>query len=161
MEATIRKATPQDYSELCVVIDQGDALHRDNVPQLFQKPIGPVRSRDYILGLLADENVGLFVAEQDGTLVGFVHVIIRDAPAVPMFVPRCYAMIDSIAVREEYRGQGIGHALMTQAHDWAAAKGATSVELNVYDFNKQARAFYRSLGYEIQAHWMRKPLENL
>jgi diamine N-acetyltransferase len=161
VETTIRKATPQDYDELCIVIDEGDALHRDNVPQRFQKPTGPVRDRDYILGLLADENVGLFVAEQEGKLVGFVHVIIRDAPPLPILVPRRYAIIDSIAVRKEYRGQGIGHALMAQAHDWATAKGATTVELNVYDFNKQAIAFYRSLGYEIQAHWMRKPLENL
>lgn len=161
MVTTIRKATSQDYDELCVVMDQIDALHRDNAPHLFQKPTGPVRDRDYILGLLADENVGLFVAEQEGKLVGFVHVVIRDAPAVPIFVPRRYAIIDSIAVREEYRGQGIGHALMAPAHDWAIAKGATSVELNVYEFNKHAIAFYQALGYEIQAHWMRKPLENL
>jgi len=74
MEMAIREATARDYDGLCAIIAEVDKLHRDNLPWMFQEPDGPVRDRDFILGSIADEAVGLFVAEIEGQLVGFVHV---------------------------------------------------------------------------------------
>jgi ribosomal protein S18 acetylase RimI-like enzyme len=37
---------------------------------------------------------------------------------------------------------------MDKIHHWAISKGADDVELNVYEFNQGAIAFYRQLGYE-------------
>jgi len=36
---------------------------------------------------------------------------------------------------------------MEQAHGWAVAKGAVGIELNVFEFNQPAIAFYQTLGY--------------
>jgi ribosomal protein S18 acetylase RimI-like enzyme len=47
---------------------------------------------------------------------------------------------------------------MERAEEWARAKGATSIELNVYAFNEIAQRFYRELGYEILSHRMTKAL---
>src|ERR1044071_6167708 len=99
MEIHVRKATAEDYNSLCELFKEIDALHRDNLPHLFQKPSGPAREQDYYLGLIADENVALFIAETGEDLVGFVHVIIRDTPAFPVFVPRRYAIVDGIVVK--------------------------------------------------------------
>jgi hypothetical protein len=77
VEVSIRKATAEDYNALCELFDEVDALHRDNLPHIFQKPKGPVREQDYYWGLIANENVGLFVAEIGEKLVGFVHAVIR------------------------------------------------------------------------------------
>jgi hypothetical protein len=93
----IRKATPEDYKTLCELVDEVDDLHRGNLPHIFQKPNGPVRENDYYRGLITDENVGLFVAEVGEKLVGFVHSVISDAPAIPILLPRRYAIVDSIA----------------------------------------------------------------
>jgi ribosomal protein S18 acetylase RimI-like enzyme len=38
---------------------------------------------------------------------------------------------------------------MERVHRWAAAQGATEVELTVFKFNETAQAFYESLGYEV------------
>jgi len=38
----IREAAADDYEVLCELFDEVDALHRDNLPQIFQKPTGPV-----------------------------------------------------------------------------------------------------------------------
>jgi GNAT superfamily N-acetyltransferase len=140
------------------LLDEVDTLHRVRFPNLFQSPSGAVREWDYILGLLADENVGLFVAEQEGKLVGLVHVLVRDAPPVPILVPRRYAILDTLVVKRIARRQGIGHKLMDRAHEWAMLRGATSVELNVFEFNQEAIAFYRSMGYAVLMHRMSKPL---
>jgi ribosomal protein S18 acetylase RimI-like enzyme len=158
MEITVRPATAQDYDDLCRIIDQVDALHRENLPHIFQKPEGPAREQTYILGLLADEDHGLFVAEVRGHVAGFVHAVIRDMPPIPILVPRRVAVVDNIAVQQGLRRAGIGRALMHRAQQWARERGATEVELNVYEFNKPATAFYRSLGYETFSRRMGKRL---
>ena len=85
MEINIRKASSDDYNNLCELFDEIDVLHRENLPYLFQKPEGPVREKEYFSELLTDKSVGFFVAEVDKKLVGFVHMIIKDTPAFPIF----------------------------------------------------------------------------
>ena len=147
MEISVRKAIVEDYNAICELYDEIDALHRDNLPRIFQKPDGAARERDYYLGLIADEDTALFVAEAGGKLVGFVHAVVRDAPDFPVVVPRCFAMVDCIGVRSGFQNQGIGRTLMERMEAWATAKGATSIELNVYDFNETAISFYEGLGF--------------
>jgi ribosomal protein S18 acetylase RimI-like enzyme len=148
MEITIRPATAQDYDDLCRIIDQVDALHREKVPHVFRKPDGPVRERAYILGLLADRDHGLFVAEVEGQVAGFVHVTVWDTPPIPILVPRRLAIVDNLVVSRDHRRLGIGRALMQEAQRWAIEQGAAEIELNVFEFNEPAMAFYQSLGYE-------------
>src|SRR5512138_3445447 len=129
MHILVRRATAEDYDPLCELFDEGDVLHRDHLPHIFQQPGGPAREKDYYLGLLADENVALLVAELpatrvagtgDGglkpprgvTLVGYLHAYLRDAPALPMLVPRRYAVVDAVDVRSGLQHQGIGRKLM-------------------------------------------------
>ncbi len=125
MAIEIRPATPQDYDDLCALLGQVDALHRDNLSHLYQKPRGRVRDRNYILSLIADDNVGLFVAEAAGVVVGFVHVEVCDSPPIPIFVQRRYAVVDNLVVDQHFQRGGLGRTLMEQAHRWAADQGAT------------------------------------
>jgi len=155
----VRKATLDDYDELCALIAEVDELHRSNLPQRFREPEGPTREWEYFRSVITDESVGFFVAEDDGELVGFVHVVVRDSRDFAILVPRRYAFVDSIAVREELRGTGIGRVLMERAHEWATSMGATEMELNVFEFNEDAVAFYRKLGYRTICREMSRPLE--
>jgi ribosomal protein S18 acetylase RimI-like enzyme len=158
MDVTIRKATAQDYAGLCEIIEEVDALHGDHLPHIFQKPKGPARELEWVLGLLSDPDHGLFVAEVEGQLAGFVHLVIRDSHPIPLLVPRRLALVDNLAVKTEFRRSGIGRALMQRAEAWAAAKSATEIDLNVYEFNETAIAFYQNLGYETYSRRMSKPL---
>jgi ribosomal protein S18 acetylase RimI-like enzyme len=159
VDINIRSATVTDYHALCRLFEEVDALHRDHLPQLFQKPPGPVREQSYYQAELTDENVGLFVAELNGGLVGFVHALIRDTTLIPVMVPRQYAIIDGIAVKSELRGCGIGSSLMHCIQEWAITKGATAIELNVYEFNIEAIHFYQRLGFDNLSRRMSKPLD--
>jgi ribosomal protein S18 acetylase RimI-like enzyme len=134
-------------------------LHRDNLPHIFQKPSGAAREQDYYSGLIADENGALLVAEVGEKLVGFVHAIVRDAPAIPVFVPRRYAIVDGIGVKSGFQNRGIGRILVGKMQEWAIAKGATSIELNVYEFNEIAISFYERLGFQAFSRKMSKELK--
>jgi diamine N-acetyltransferase len=111
------------------------------------------------LGLIADENVALLVAEADEKLVGFGHTIVRDTPVFPVFVPRRYAIVEGIVVKSGFQNHGIGRILMDKMQEWATAKGATSIELNVYEFNKTAISFYERLGYQTLSRKMSKEIK--
>ena len=158
MEISVRKATADDYNSLCKLFDEIDALHRDHLPHLFQKPGGAAREQDYYLGLIADENVALLVAEADEKLVGFGHTIVRDTPVFPVFVPRRYAIAEGIVVKSGFQNHGIGRILMDKMQEWATTKGATSIELNVYEFNETAISFYERLGYQTLSRKMSKEI---
>jgi ribosomal protein S18 acetylase RimI-like enzyme len=159
MEVLLRAATADDYEALCELFDEVDGLHRDHLPLIFQQPTGPVREQAYHQGLITDENVGMFLAEVNGSAVGFVHGVVRDTPAIPILVPRRYAIVDSIGVTSGFRGGGIGRMLMERIHAWAVAKGASAIELNVHAFNSGAISFYRKLGYEVASQRMSRSLD--
>jgi ribosomal protein S18 acetylase RimI-like enzyme len=149
MQVSLRKATSEDYTALCLLFDEIDALHREHLPAIYRKPDGPARQQDYYLGLLAEKENALFVAEVGANLVGVVHAVFKVAPATPIHVPRSIAVVDSIVVKSAFQNQGIGKMLMRKTEEWAAELGATSIELNVYEFNLAAIAFYQGLGFKI------------
>ena len=159
MDLTIRPATAQDYDVLCEIIAEVDDMHREACPHIFQKPPGPARERAYVLERLADEDHGLFVAEVGGRVAGFLHLVARDAPPIPILVPRRLVMVDSLVVRRDLRRGGIGRAPMEWAELWAREQGADELELNVFEFNSGAIAFYRRLGYGTRTRRMCKGLD--
>jgi len=159
MELHIREAVASDYDSLCVLFEETDALHRENLPHIFQKPEGPVRDEEYILGLISDKNAALFIAQIGREPVGAICVIVKESPAVPIFVPRRYAVIDNLVVKGSVRRRGIGRALMKRAERWVRAQGMESIELNVWEFNQDAIEFYRKVGYETASRKMSKWLK--
>lgn len=71
--------------------------------------------------------------------------------------------IYDIRVRSEYRGQGIGRALLAKAEEWALDFGFQEIGLHVYGSNKVAINLYHSQGFSISTTIMQKDLfsENL
>ena len=49
--------------------------------------------------------------------------------------------------------------LLDAVQEWAIPRGATSIELSVYEFNEGAIACYHRLGYEALRRRMRKTLQ--
>lgn len=80
------------------------------------------------------------VAEVDGEVVGFI--IYRVFDGFPLG-----GYIRAIAVKEEFRGLGIGSKLMNVAEN-DIFKYRRNVFLLVSSFNKYARRFYEKRGYE-------------
>jgi ribosomal protein S18 acetylase RimI-like enzyme len=155
-----RQALPADYKALLPLFNQMDALHRENHPEMFKKPERKPREKQYYLDLLSKDEVGFFLAQNNDRVIGFVHVEMRDTPSIEVLVQRRYAVIDGIVVDNQHQGAGVGRELMEAAQNWALLQGAESVELNVYKFNKEAIAFYKTLGYETIFIRMRMPISN-
>jgi len=68
------------------------------------------------------------------------------------------AWVNYVQVDEEFRGRGYGKQAILLAEGEAAARGMTSVGLNVLGNNTVARGLYDSLGYQVTAQQMKKVL---
>lgn len=155
-----RTATPDDYGGTCALLGAVDELHRVSVPWLFQKPVVEPRSRELFEALLTGDDSTVLVAESGSTLVGVATVIVRDAPPSAMFVTQRWGVLDNIAVLDSWRRRGVGTSLTREAERWAKNRGANWLELGVYEFNDDARAFYQALGYLPVSTKLRKPFDD-
>jgi ribosomal-protein-alanine N-acetyltransferase len=59
--------------------------------------------------------------------------------------------INNLAIRDEYRGQRLGSALLREVLQAGASRGAERATLEVRRSNAPARRLYESLGFEVAA----------
>ena len=69
------------------------------------------------------------------------------------FVGRPGLYLEDLFVLPEWRGRGIGRALMGHLARLAVARGCGRVEWAVLDWNEQAIRFYRSIGAQAMDGW--------
>jgi ribosomal protein S18 acetylase RimI-like enzyme len=85
--------------------------------------------------------------------VGWLWLNVPAAASQPLM-----AWVNNIEVDAAYQGRGYGRAAMLLAEREAQARGMTSIGLNVHGQNTVARSLYDSLGYQVMAQQMHKPL---
>jgi diamine N-acetyltransferase len=158
-EATVRRARPDDYARVCQLSDSLDELHRDHLPWMLKTPDVPPRSEDFFADLLSREDSVVFVADA-GHVVGVAYGLLRAAPALSVFIQQQWGVLDGLVVDSGWRRRGIGRQLAQSVEKWAVDLGAPWVEVNVYEFNAEARWFYESLGYLPLSTKLRKPSPN-
>ncbi|MEU8283450.1 GNAT family N-acetyltransferase [Micromonospora sp. NPDC048905] len=92
----------------------------------------------------ADPRNQLIVAEQAGDLVGCLQIT---------YIPGLgrhgseRSLIESVRVRSDRRGQGLGRDLMTWAVDQARQRGCALVQLTTDKTRADAHRFYLGLGF--------------
>lgn len=85
----------------------------------------------------------IFVALIKDTVVGYIHVHDYD-----LIYNDHMKNILGIAVKKEYRKQGIGKALLHQAENWAKETNAKGIRQVSGETRTGAHAFYRCCGYK-------------
>jgi ribosomal protein S18 acetylase RimI-like enzyme len=80
---------------------------------------------------------GTIVATADGEVIGSIHV---------QATSHGYGEI-GMAIAREWRGRGVGSALMEAAIDWARERGLHKLSLGVFAHNAAGLALYRKYGF--------------
>ena len=112
---------------------------------------GDTISQEYVDAFAAMQKQGnnrMLLAESDGKIVGALHLAF-----VPGLSRRgtTRAIIESVRVASDARGQNIGTAIMKHAIAEARAGGAKLLQLTSDKRRARAHLFYRRLGFE-QSH---------
>jgi len=158
-DLTIRAYEPRDYERARELFGSVDELHRERVPWMFKAPDREPRPVEYLeTQVIANDGALLVAVEGGGEVVGAVVILMRSAPDFPIFVQQRWGVIDSLVVAPTHRRNKVATRLLHAAEAWIKARGASWLELNVYDVNVEARAFYAAVGYLPFIHRIRKSL---
>jgi len=95
--------------------------------------------------VLADPDHDLIVAEADGAVVGYAHLMTYHDLSHGALA----GDLLGLAVREDFRRQGIGRRLLSEVMRLAKERGVGEFHINTEPDNEDAQRLYRSLGAEI------------
>ena len=87
----------------------------------------------------------IYVAEENEQMVGFITAEVLKKK---VWYNVQLGSINNIFVLEEYRGKGIGKALMKTMMNTLQDVGITNIQLEAYSQNSKAIKFYEKLGFE-------------
>jgi GNAT superfamily N-acetyltransferase len=147
-DVTIRPAVMADLSAVMNLLEEGDTLHREALPWLFQQADrGP--SVSFLERYVSKpDHVMLLATTADGSLAGVLYMFLRQPSRSPLVRSALVAEIDALVVASPFRRQRIGKRLVEAAFRWASDARAARIELGVFEFNESARAFWASVGFK-------------
>ena len=152
-EVSVRFAAPEDLPRVNVLRKQVNDLHVAGKPDVF-RPGFCDELRDYVYVIQNDPQKKIAVAEANGVICGFavLNHIVR--PENPFMFERDFLDIDEFGVDENCRRQGIASALIAFIRDYAREQGFRRLELNMWEFNRGALAFYETAGFKTFRRYM-------
>jgi ribosomal protein S18 acetylase RimI-like enzyme len=123
------------------------SLHRElGWNPAFQADGTTLRQR--LDALVAEESALLLVAEARGQVIGYIH---GEIVTYLLFAGR-EMQISEVFVMRDWRGQGVGSALVSAIEQEAAKQRCFRISvLNSRERESYKRGFYPSLGYEERA----------
>ncbi|QNK39542.1 GNAT family N-acetyltransferase [Caproicibacter fermentans] len=145
MELLIRTAEKSDYGAVHELLCCLHRLHVSARPDVFAEA-DPMTEEEYASLL---ENAGKFTIvaqEKEGGVAGFCSVTLRSPSERPELKKRTVAFVNDLCVMERLRNRGIGKRLLEEARNISRRKGAESMELTVWSFNRAAYRLYREMG---------------
>jgi ribosomal protein S18 acetylase RimI-like enzyme len=142
----IRAATVVDAEALALLNQGVQELHVAERPEFF-KHVDPDVLVGWFRSVLEAAGVRAWIAEVDGSTVGYALTIVHHRAEGPFSSERTFCEIDQIAVSPAFRGRGIGRALVERVLADARSRNIQDVELSTWSFNVAAQAAFRKLGF--------------
>ncbi|TSB47351.1 GNAT family N-acetyltransferase [Alkalicoccobacillus porphyridii] len=132
----IYQATTNDIEQVAYLFN----LYR----QFYHQPSNIDGAVSYIRERLEQKDSTIFIAEMEGSYVGFVQLY----PTFSSIAMQKALILNDLFVLEEARKMGIGDILLASAKEHALREGVTRLSLSTAIHNHAAQALYNKHGYE-------------
>jgi GNAT superfamily N-acetyltransferase len=119
-------------------------LHQDMIRERDETGVPPEAYVDAFDEIITDAHQQMLVGELDGEVVATAQVTwVRHLS----YVGGLMCQVESVRVRSDRRGRGLGRRLMQHVIDRARTRGAVRVELTTNARRVRAQEFYKGLGF--------------
>ena len=142
----IRKAVKEDAS---VIENLYTELEKDGVfyqPEHFVLSKTGERSQQ-LESILSSDSQVMFVAENNGRVIGFAHVLFAKAKPFSCLKPQSNIYLQDLVVTESCRNRGFGTQLLNAAKQYGIEKGADFFRTQVFPGNVDGMRFYERNGF--------------
>jgi N-acetylglutamate synthase-like GNAT family acetyltransferase len=126
----IRKATRNDAARLA------------ELNGVLGYPVTAEVMAERLEGLLKSETDTILVADDDGTVAGWIHGRIQEILAAGRMGEIC-----GLVVADDQRGRGVGRQLAEAVEKWVHSRGLESVTVRSNVVRPESHAFYERIGY--------------
>jgi len=132
-----RKATIQDLSQLAELFDQY---------RVFYRKVSDIPSaEDFLKERIENKDSEIFVAEENGNLVGFVQLY----PLFSSTRMKRYWLLNDLYVNKNHRGKGYSKELIEDAKELAKLTKASGILLETGKSNDIGNQLYPACGFEL------------
>ncbi|MBP5353857.1 MAG: GNAT family N-acetyltransferase [Lachnospiraceae bacterium] len=149
----VRFAKQEDLERVNELRKMVNDLHVGGKPEVF-KPGFNEELKNYIYEIREDPNKDIVVAELDGVVCGYAVVAYISRPENPFMNERRFVDIDEFGVDAAFRRRGAATEMVEFVKKLTKEKGYDRLELNMWEFNREALAFYEAVGFETYRRYM-------
>ena len=140
----IRRAGIDDVEQLRLLYQE---LEEDGVRYQPEHFVVGERSNEFFQSVFESADLDILVAEEDGKILGFSHVMILEQKKVACLKPETLVYIQDLDVLESRRSQGIGTLLMEASKRYGKEHGVDFIRTQVFPQNIDGMRFYEKNGF--------------
>lgn len=161
MNLRIREGNINDYEEIRDLVREVHLLHVKNRPDIYIDIENPFEKEDFE-EILNSNNTKVFIAQDinNEEIVAYSIIQIMNTRNIPILVQSKFIYIDDLCVKAKHHKKGIGRTLFNYIINYSKEVKASSIQLNVWEFNEEAIKFYESLGMNTRNRRMEINLKN-
>ena len=149
----VRFAKESELDRVNELRKQVNDIHVEGKPDVFKPGFGQ-ELRDFVKVIWNDPEQQIVVAEDDGVICGFAVLHHINKPENPFMKERDFIDIDEFCVDKDHRRKGAASAMVSFIKEFAKEKGFSRIELNMWEFNQDALAFYEAAGFKTFRRYM-------
>ncbi|MDD5877630.1 MAG: GNAT family N-acetyltransferase [Clostridiales bacterium] len=144
----IRNAQIDDVNMVSELMLQVAKIHSSARRDIFkEKNIEEIKNE---VNNRMNNKENILIAEENNSIFGVIIYKIKEVREHINLKDRTVLWIDELVVDENIRGKGIGRSLFLEVNKIAKENNCNAVELNCWNFNRQAIKFYEKCGMNTQ-----------
>ena len=144
LKIIIRTARPKDIPALRELYLE---LEKDGVRYQPEHFVIGSRTDDFFQNIFDSPTQDILVADDNGQVIGFVHVMIIPQKKVSCLKPQTTVYMQDICVSPNKRNGGIGSRLVKEVKAYGKAHGADFIRTQVFPGNVDGMRFYERNGF--------------
>lgn len=121
-------------------------IHHEIEPEIF-KPFDQENIEMFFQKVLENSNVTAYIAKANEIPAGYMLLVENTTVENPFKYACTILHIDQICVDSEYKGKGIGKALVQHAKRYAFERQIKRIEMNYWTQNNNSGEFFRNQGF--------------
>lgn len=146
----ITEATDNHIPEILDIWKEFMDFHKDIDPRFARSENGHLNFEKHLRDVIGSEDAQALIALDKSHVVGYSIAEIGKDP--PVFERQTHGLISDMAVKSNYRRQGIGAQMLSEIYKWFESRKIYRIELSVAARNQVGYSFWKKHGFRDYMH---------